>query len=254
MLKSATMNEHRAPSTRTTFALLVAASAALAILGALIDGNGRWLHYVCKPLTTLLLLWMALAAGPAASTGYRRSIAVGLVLSVAGDIFLMLPGDWFVPGLVSFLLAHIAYATAFARGASTGATAVALLAYALVSGLILAGLLPSVPTALQLPVLAYVAVIAVMAALAAARAWRLRSTAVKTAHPARIAALGGALFILSDTLLAWDRFVTDIPVAIVWVLASYYAAQWCIADSVRGTSAICGSPAADPCAPTAAGS
>lgn len=233
------MNEPRAPAPgvtapRTTFALLVAASAALAIVGALFDGNARWLHYVSKPLATLLLLWMVLGAAPVVASGYQRLIAVGLVLSAVGDTFLMLRGDWFVPGLVSFLLAHIAYATAFARGASTGATAVALLAYASVSALVLVGLLPSVPTALQPPVVAYVAVIAVMAALAAARGWRLRNTPVQTAHPARIAALGGALFILSDTLLAWNRFVTDIPVAIVWVLASYYAAQWCIADSVRG--------------------
>ena len=223
-------------ASRTTFALLVAASASAAILGALLGGEWHWLHYACKPLTTLLLLWMVLRTSPVASPGYRRLIAAGLVFSAVGDVFLMAPGDWFVSGLLSFLIAHVLYATAFAGGSSARAKAAAMLAYAALSTLILVGLLPNVPSALKLPVLAYVAVLATMASLAAARAWSLRNTSIETAGPARIAAIGGGLFVVSDALLAWDRFGTGIPAAIVWVLASYYAAQWCIADSVRRQS------------------
>src|SRR5690606_30563300 len=101
------------PASRTTLALLVAASAAAAIVGALLSGEWRWLHYVFKPLTTLMLLWIALRSPSAVWSRYRKLIIAGLALSVAGDIFLMLPGDWFVPGLVSFLLAHVPYASAF---------------------------------------------------------------------------------------------------------------------------------------------
>lgn len=45
-------------------------------------------------------------------------------------------------------------------------------------------------------------------------------------------AIGGALFVLSDGLLAWDRFASPLPLAPLWVLSSYWAAQWCIARSV----------------------
>src|SRR3546814_17602619 len=70
-----------------------------------------------------------------------------------------------------------------------------------------------------------------MASLAAARAWSLRNDAT-LARPALLAAWGGALFILSDSLLAWDRFGGGLPLSPLLVLASYYAALWCIDRSV----------------------
>ena len=33
---------------------------------------------------------------------------------------------------------------------------------------------------------------------------------------------------LSDSVLAVDRFVQPVPLALLWVLATYYAAQFCI--------------------------
>ena len=51
----------------------------------------------------------------------------------------------------------------------------------------------------------------------------------------RWAAAGALLFMLSDTLLAWNRFRLAIPLASLWVLATYYAALWCLARSVRQT-------------------
>ena len=64
--------------------------------------------YVFKPLTLVLLTATALALDPDDPT-VRTWFVVALVMSLAGDIFLMLPGDLFVPGLGSFLLAHVAY-------------------------------------------------------------------------------------------------------------------------------------------------
>lgn len=81
--------------------------------------------------------------------------------------------------------------------------------------------------ALRAPVIAYVVVLVAMAAQAVAR-WQ--------AHPGpqtRIAAIGGVLFVASDALLATDRFRTPIAAAPLWVLGTYWAAQWGIAQSVR---------------------
>ncbi len=75
--------------------------------------------------------------------------------------------------------------------------------------------------------IAYVVVLVAMAAQAVAR-WR--------AHPGpqtRMAAIGGVLFVASDALLATDRFRAPIAAASLWVLATYWAAQWGIAQSVR---------------------
>ena len=66
---------------------------------------------------------------------------------------------------------------------------------------------------------AYVLVIALMAAQAIGRA-----TVHRTATAIGVA-LGAAFFMLSDTLLALNRFVTPLPMAQLGVLTTYYAAQ-----------------------------
>lgn len=212
--------------------VLIFLSALAAITGATLDGPWLRLHYIGKPLTTLLILWLALSAQPALDARYRRAVLAGLVLSLVGDVFLMLPGDRFVPGLVAFLLAHVCYIAAFAPGSSGKARAMAFVVVAVVAGGNLFGLLPRVDEALRIPVLAYVAVLATMAAFALARTW---TPAIVQAlpHSARLAAIGAVLFMVSDTLLAWDRFAGGVPARTLLVLGTYYAAQWCIARSVR---------------------
>ncbi len=49
---------------------------------------------------------------------------------------------------------------------------------------------------------------------------------------ARRAALGGLLFLCSDALLAFNRFHTALPAAALWILATYWSAQWLIASSL----------------------
>lgn len=220
--------------------ILLAAIAA--IVGASLDGDGRWLHWIAKPLATLLIAAMVLrSAGlwpatdtPSASRTYARTILLGMVFSCMGDIFLMLPFDAFVPGLIAFLLAHLCYIVAFRAGFRAGrwlVLAAALLA--LFAGINLAGLWPLLPNDLRIPVVVYVAVLALMATLALARAWSHASTTAPALQGARWAAIGAILFVISDSVLAWDRFGGGLPAATLCVLSTYYAAQYCIARSVR---------------------
>src|SRR5437016_10851333 len=92
-----------------------AAGGAVAALSAMLHlraeyGGTRRQVYLFKPLTTLTLL---LIAALAPHTRYDTAIILALIFSFAGDVFLMLPGDRFVAGLTSFLLAHVAYIFAF---------------------------------------------------------------------------------------------------------------------------------------------
>lgn len=200
----------------------VASVAALAIVGAY---TAPWLHYLCKPAATLLIAAMVLRLGAAAEPGYRRAIVAGLLLSTAGDVFLMLPGDWFVFGLASFLCAHVAYLVGLCRRARPFAAAWPFLAYAALAGSVLYVLWPHLPGELRIPVIVYVAVLAAMAAQAAA-VWRARADPAGAA-----AALGGACFVLSDATLAIDRFAAPFAAAQALVLVSYWAAQWWIGRS-----------------------
>lgn len=216
-------------------------AALAAIIGASLDGDGRWLHWIAKPLATLLIAAMAFRSAdrwsatdtPSAHRTYARAILLGMAFSCIGDIFLMLPFDAFVPGLIAFLLAHVCYIVAFRAGFRSGQGllfSAALLA--VFAGINLAGLWPLLPNDLRIPVVVYVVVLALMATLALARAWTNNAATPSAPTSARWAAIGAVLFVISDSVLAWDRFGGGLPAATLCVLSTYYAAQYCIARSV----------------------
>lgn len=185
----------------------------------------RWLVYCAKPTTTTLLLTLAIVAAAPVSTFYQTAIVAGLLFSLAGDIFLMLPSDRFLAGLVSFLVAHLWYIAAFVSalmlwGLSWWGVPVILFA----GGIYL--LLRPHLGAMRLPVLFYMATISLMAWLAITlfmqrgEGWALS------------AAVGAILFVLSDAALALNHFRQRFGSAQLIVLGSYYLAQWLIALSV----------------------
>gem|GEM_PF-2392104 len=141
---------------------LTIVSGILAIAGHYTEPP--WIIYVFKPLTTILILVIALLSGADAPPAYRIAILVGLVFSLAGDVLLMLPSDQFMLGLVSFLIAQICYIIAFTsnRGFSFGwASLIPVVIY----GAIVYALLAPHLGKMRLPVIAYMIVILVMARL-----------------------------------------------------------------------------------------
>ena len=203
--------------------LLAATSATLHIRA---EYRGpRWLVYLCKPLTTALLLALALSAGGTGSPRYLYAVAAGLAFSLAGDVFLMLPHDRFVAGLASFLLAHLAYLVAFTTDVPLGSAPLLVAPSAAAGAAVLALLWPRLGK-LRAPVAIYVAVIVTMAWQASARAWTLHTTS------ALLAAAGASLFMISDAILAVNRFHTSFRAAQALVMISYVSAQWLIAVSV----------------------
>jgi uncharacterized membrane protein YhhN len=204
----------------------IIASATLAIVGAPFALGQPALVFVFKPLTTILILLRAWPRGRDVPR-VRTLVLAGLVLSLVGDIALMWPAQGFLPGLVAFLLAHLCYIAAFTRGVRFAARPLALVFYAAVAAAVLAQLWPHVPAALRGPVLAYVVALAAMASQAAVVWLAARDSAA--AARARVLAIGGALFLCSDALLAINKFASPLPAANLWILATYWSAQWCIA-------------------------
>ena len=141
----------------------------------------------------------------------------------------MLPG-LFIPGLVAFLAAHLAYIALFKQGLPWFPSRRALLATLGVGTAMYAFLFNSLGPVLKVAVGAYVVVIALMAAQAIGRATLLRD------RPSLAVAIGAGFFMLSDSLLATNRFAFALPMAQLWVLASYYVAQILIARHALGTA------------------
>lgn len=183
--------------------------------------------YLFKPLTVLLVIAIALTIPGPPNGRYRVAVLVGLICSMAGDTFLMLPGDRFLPGVASFLLAHLAYLMAFTSSAPFGDAPLLLLPFAALGAGMLWRLWPRLG-AMRGPVVVYLAVIVVMAWQAASRAAFLGTTG------ARLAAAGAVLFVLSDASLAVNRFQRPFRAAQAVILPTYYTAQLLIAWSVGG--------------------
>ncbi len=205
----------------TGIALLVLFTAVIRIRA---ESRGkRKTVYIFKPLGMVFILVMAVALGPLESF-YQRMILTGLVISVAGDVFLMLPKDRFIHGLVAFLIAHLFYISGF----------ISVLDRVSVWPFLIPGLfgfsvflyLSPCLGKRKLPVLFYVLVIVVMAGLA----WGVWLE--KGGKGALMAAVGSVLFIISDSVLAIMRFRGKFVFSTTLKVLTYLAAQFLIASSM----------------------
>jgi len=207
---------------------LISFTAMLAIYGEMV--GRRTLVYVFKPLTTVLIIALAAQLPAEAASRYRMAILAGLVLSLAGDVFLMLPADRFIAGVAAFLAAHLAYLTAFTSVVPWAASPAPFAVIGVVVAGILMALWRSLPAGMRAPLVVYAVVLGAMAAQAISQAVVLGSAA------ATAGAVGAALFLASDTALVLNRFARPFRFAPLVVLGSYYSAQVLIAISVMGTA------------------
>jgi uncharacterized membrane protein YhhN len=202
----------------TTFAaVLLALAAVVAVVDwCAVHAQRKPVEYVCKPLTLLVLVVVAATVSPAYESR-RVAFVVALVLSLCGDVFLMLRRDMFAFGLASFLLGHVAYIVGLRVGPSDGVALIAasvgvVVIAAVVGSRVVRGVVAHGHRELVGPVVAYMAVLAAMFACALA-----------TLNP--LAGLGAGLFFCSDAVLAWNRFVRALPWGPLAVIVSYHLGQ-----------------------------
>jgi len=185
----------------------------------------EYIVYIFKPLTMVFILSTAVLAARKNACFYSCAVIGGLLFSVAGDVFLMLPTDQFIAGLVSFLIAHLFYIAAFSRGMKIRSSAAAAILFVLF-GIVIYGVLAPYLGKMKLPVIAYIVVILVMG-------WRAWDRYGQTRHhSALFAFVGAVLFIVSDSVLALNRFREPFAIGRALNLSTYFAAQWLIAFSI----------------------
>ncbi|NUR63158.1 MAG: lysoplasmalogenase [Catenulispora sp.] len=209
------------PLTLTLLTLLAALADWVAVARRAADPasrGARAAEYVAKPLTMLLLIGAAVAiahdhAAPGIPSEHRATAylvvttVAALVLSLVGDVFLMVPEEspaaarTFVLGLAAFLLAHIAYIAAFVSLHAHGGYAISFV----LTGLVLSGAMFATAglrihaaaaqqdPALAGPVLAYITVISLMVVAA----WWTGDLRIIP---------GALLFAASDTMIGWTKF------------------------------------------------
>ncbi len=201
----------------------------LAIISASIHMFGEYqgpdyLIFIFKPLTMVFIILIAVLAKDPPSGRYKFAIIAGLIFSMIGDVLLSLPMDLFVIGVFSFLIAQLIYTYAFRVGRSFRLRFLALLPFVVYGILIFVILLPGL-NAMTLPVAAYVIVIMVMAW----QAWDQWDD--KRTQWALLAFIGAVLFVVSDSLLAINKFGEPFLAARALTLTTYFSAQWLISNS-----------------------
>lgn len=175
---------------------------------------------LAKPATLALLVAAAAVADLAAPKVW---VVAALAFGLAGDVGLLLsrddgpPDAPFLAGLGAFLVGHACWIVAFARYGPSGLDVLAgALIVGGIAGLwlpdVLRGAAGSAGTAFAWVVLGYATALAAMAVLA-----------VGTAVVAT--AVGGILFVASDTMLARERFATPVPYSRLLVIVTYHLAQ-----------------------------
>lgn len=203
-------------------------SAAADIIG--IAANIPILYYAAKPLLLPVLI-ILLASATGAVRG-KKIMLVALFFSWMGDVLLMFESRhalFFIFGLVCFLTTHILYIIYFLSISSENISLLKkyplLIALVAAYGVSLVWLLFPHLAGLRIPVMVYAAVICTMLLCSLHIFHKVNSTA-------NILYVSGALFfVLSDSLLAVNKFYQPLAYAGVFIMLTYCLAQYLI---VRG--------------------
>jgi uncharacterized membrane protein YhhN len=201
----------------------------------------HWVHarYATKPAVLLaLLLWFWWASAAPARSPAAIWFAAGLFFSLLGDIFLMIPRSWFLAGLGSFLLAHLAYITSLNQTSLPMNLPFLILCLlvcawsALYYRVIRAGLARTPGSRrLRTGVLLYSLVITLMLLSALSTlfrpAWLTLNQGVGAS--AILVSLGGVLFFTSDSILAYDRFIRPLRLGRLLIRITYHTGQTALA-------------------------
>jgi uncharacterized membrane protein YhhN len=207
--------------------ILVSAGVLLAEVG-----GSDWVYLICKPAIMITLGLHYWITQRDQDQLISKSVVLAIIFSCAGDTLLMLQGkdgNFFMYGLGAFLVAHIFYILAYRQHQSSDTSnelqGLQKIRYAfpiLLSGTGLVVILYSRLGGMKIPVLIYAIVLTGMVLAALFRFG-------KTSTSSFALVFGGAiLFMISDSLIAINKFLEPLPMAGIWIMVTYIFAQYLI--------------------------
>lgn len=195
------------------------------VLFEIITGSKETLqiaHYVAKPAIVISLIFLFIKTSDGISKSIKRITLLALVFSLLGDIFLMFvehSPHFFTVGLVAFLLAHIMYILVFLKQKNKQKSMVFFVVLLLVYASGLFYLLKDGLGAMLVPVIIYMIVILSMATSAFLRKGIVNSNSYNLVF------IGAIFFMISDSILALNKFYQPLPFSNISIMLTYALAQ-----------------------------
>ena len=198
--------------------------SVLAVLTGLLF-DLQFLYFLAKPLLMITLLFYFVSETKFYPR-WRFHVMAALVFSWAGDVFLI-SNDWFVAGLVSFLVAHVFYIIAYQKtGAASGQLKTGDVIKFVLYGVVLIWVIYPGLDDLLIPVLIYALVLLGMGV------WAHKRRGATSENSFKLVAAGAILFALSDGLIAVNKFAFEIPAERILIMSIYMTAQYLIVQGL----------------------
>lgn len=186
--------------------------------------NNEMIRYFTKPLLIPLLTFLFISQTTAFTSSIKKWIILALLFSWAGDVLLMFEstnGNFFIFGLVAFLIAHIFYILFYEyviRLEGLKRNYLFFIPVLIYYASLIYILSPHLGE-MKLPVRIYGAVISYMLIQA------LHTSGIKNKEAAWMMIVGAVLFISSDSILAINKFYVPIKYAGIAIMLTYGLAQ-----------------------------
>ncbi|WP_214226535.1 lysoplasmalogenase [Pedobacter sp. B4-66] len=187
------------------------------------------LRYVTKPLIVISLL-IIFAMRTKLKGRFHKRLFTGLVFGLAGDVLLMFVWkneSYFMYGLIAFLLCHIFYIRAFYLDFQSAPEldkkgARIAIAICMVFAIGYYVYIRQDLGAMKLPVMVYTFIISLMMMMAAFRNMRVNKISFN------LILFGAMFFLVSDSILAYNKFVNSFDLAGLLIMGTYMIAQYLI--------------------------
>lgn len=186
--------------------------------------NNDDLRWFTKPLIIPFLIGYFISSLTLKKSKVHKWVIAALIFSWGGDVLLMLEtwnNNFFIYGLVSFLVAHICYIYFFQvvkRNEKIKTSWLFILPVLVYYAGLISLLFPYLKD-LEIPVIVYGAVITTMLAFA------LHMLAMKNKNAGMSMMAGAMLFIISDSVLAINKFYKPFEGAGIVIMLTYAFAQ-----------------------------
>ena len=210
--------------TEKSFTLIFTLIVFLELITNQFESLSQW-HYLFKPMIVVSLIVYFLIQSKAFDKTLKYGILLALIFSVAGDVFLMFDDqnpNYFIFGLIAFLLAHVMYIFVYLKHRNINRKPLPFITFLIIYASGLFYLIKEGLGAMLVPVIIYMFVILTMATTAF-----LRKGSVVTDNYNWVF-LGAILFLISDSLLSINMFYKPIAFANILIMVTYAFAQYFI--------------------------